>query len=639
MNINSSNYYSTSASSNSGISGMISGWDTDTMVKQMLSGTQSKLDKLNQTKTQTEWKQESYRSIISSINAFRNTYFDTSYDSALATNFANAKFFNTMKSVVQSGSAVSVVGSSSSAVTGSMEVVVNALATNAKLTTAAGTSVSSGVIVGSEISQEHLNALAAEGAESRFTVTLDGVDKTITLSADDFTPDEHGDVSLDDLQSVLQDKLNDAFGDYVKVETNAAGGLNFSYNTSVGNPDTGHQITLTGIDTGADLVNLGIEPGASTRLTGMNTLGWLMGSDTDSYEFTLNGETFTFDADETISGVLNAINKSSAGVTLSYSAFSDSFTMVQNSTGVGNQIELSTEADEAGINGNALLEKLFGAGYAGNIERGADASVTVNGVTTTRSSNTFTLDGVTMKLKSVSPAGEATVIGTERDADTIVDAFKGFVDDYNKLIKELNDLISEDPTYKDYPPLTDEQKKEMSDKEIEEWNAKTKIGLLRADSDISTFLQQMRSTLYTKPEGCAYSLYDIGIETGTYKEKGQLHLDETALRAALSNDPDSVAQLFTDSTSGLSKQLTAVIDATAKSGTGVLDVKAGTKGTSTENNNEMYRTLKTLSSRIDDMKDKYQKEKEKYWNMFTQMETTLSNYSTQLSYLTSSFSS
>ena len=79
--ISSSNYYSVSASSTNGIAGLVSGMDTDSMVKEMLSGTQSKIDAQKQLKQQIEWKQEMYREVISGINTFRDKYFDTSYGS------------------------------------------------------------------------------------------------------------------------------------------------------------------------------------------------------------------------------------------------------------------------------------------------------------------------------------------------------------------------------------------------------------------------------------------------------------------------------------------------------------------------------------------------------------------------------
>ena len=104
--ISSSSTYSVSSSysTNKGLSGLVSGMDTDTLVEQMLSGTQSKIDKVEGERQQLLWKQEMYREIITSINSFHNSFFNSSFDASSANNLASADFFNSMVSTVTSGS-------------------------------------------------------------------------------------------------------------------------------------------------------------------------------------------------------------------------------------------------------------------------------------------------------------------------------------------------------------------------------------------------------------------------------------------------------------------------------------------------------------------------------------------------------
>ena len=78
-----SSSYVNKASSNRGFSGLASGVDTESMVEQMLAGTQNKIDKQNAIKQQIEWKQEIYRDIISQINTFHDKYFSYSSTSNL----------------------------------------------------------------------------------------------------------------------------------------------------------------------------------------------------------------------------------------------------------------------------------------------------------------------------------------------------------------------------------------------------------------------------------------------------------------------------------------------------------------------------------------------------------------------------
>ena len=121
---------------------------------------------------------------------------------------------------------------------------------------------------------------------------------------------------------------------------------------------------------------------------------------------------------------------------------------------------------------------------------------------------------------------------TSRDTDKIVDSLKSFVEDYNALVEELNEHLKETANYKKYAPLTDEQKKEMSDKEIELWEEKSKEGLLHNDANITSFLGDMRMVLYSSVEGAGLSLYDIGIETSdNWRDNGKLVIDEDVLKS------------------------------------------------------------------------------------------------------------
>ena len=67
------------------IPGLATGMDTDSMVKEMLTGDQSKIDKVDQKKQTTTWQQESYREIISNVKGFYDKYFSaTSSDFILS---------------------------------------------------------------------------------------------------------------------------------------------------------------------------------------------------------------------------------------------------------------------------------------------------------------------------------------------------------------------------------------------------------------------------------------------------------------------------------------------------------------------------------------------------------------------------
>ncbi len=303
---------------------------------------------------------------------------------------------------------------------------------------------------------------------------------------------------------------------------------------------------------------------------------------------------------------------------------------------------------------NASFAELFentsvtfgdGTAVAGVITAGQDALIEVNGVSTSRSSNTFTIDGITMKATQVSETNSAgdyvnTTITTSRNDDAIVETVKEFIDDYNELVKTLNDVIREDDNYKDYAPLSSAQKAEMSDREIELWEEKAKEGLLRNDSAISSLLSSMRSIMYSLPEGASVAMYQIGIETTSeYNDGGQLQFDETAFRNALASDPSGVSALFS-SENGIAKQLEDAIDDAANLSSadpGSLVSEAGYVGYSTEGSNALTTEMDSIKDRIEELQHRYELEKDRYWAQFTTMESVLSNYNTQSQYLMSQF--
>ena len=964
MNINSSNY-TVSSSGNKGISGLMSGMDTESMVEKMLSGTQAKIDKQEALKQQATWKQEIYQDIIKSINGFYGKYFDTSYGSTLSNNFAKTSFFDSMISTVKSGDAVKVLGSSSSALTEDMRLQIKQLASAAKIESTqqmstgrqisgaqisdakltsnfekkvvfkvdskeitvnlnnitteegmvsafqsaldgagvtgvtakiyngrfrlvsdnsstklsidtekstdlglktSGFSYSNNSIIkdtdGNEVGAMLQSGTVRADAGISFTVTVDGVAKDITLNS---VADSNGNVTIESVRDSMQTQLKRAFGDYVKVGIDSTGAekrltLSLEVKNSAGQIEKGHEMTITGVDAS----KVGLTPGSTTLLSGSTKLRDI-GSMGDAYSFTINGVSFNFTGDDTISTAMSKINNSGAGVKINYSSLSDSFTMEATSTGAKYGIEMSQQKGnflgaifgndkfEVGgslgskqlvtntvksstggldpmyttksggisiiVNGtkhnftlnpkrddkpytaaevetelNSWLGQKFGAyldasgnpvanisyengqlkvadgftvvfeqtkvdldnptalekaketdfalafgfsqtaasnvagadtniselkqldgltalkadgtaatklseiatlnghqvsfengrltltgsgniNFSGNdkmaalfggdsftlsdgsmktgaVKAGQDALLTINGVETSRSSNSITMDGVSLELTKESKyttdaSGnkiyEDTVIGTTRDADKIVEGFKNFVNDYNEMIKKLNDYVSEDPKFRTYKPLTDAQKKEMSDREIELWEEKAKQGLIRSDSTVEGFLALMRQALYSKPDSSKFALYNIGVETSTWDTKGQLTLDETALRKALSSDPDSVKALFTDSVEGLSTKISDTVNKYARlssASTGILVSLAGAEGFSTnKKNNTMYNQIKSIDDKLKDLKIRYEKERQRYWKQFNSMETIMAQYNSQSSYISQQFGS
>ena len=105
--------------------------------------------------------------------------------------------------------------------------------------------------------------------------------------------------------------------------------------------------------------------------------------------------------------------------------------------------------------------------------------LTVEGQLISRSSNSVNIGGVIIDLLKTSE--DPVVITMRNDPTTLMEPIKKFVEDYNTMIDLINGLVKEN-VYRDFPPLSEAQKEEMSEKQIEKWEEKAKSGVLRGDS-------------------------------------------------------------------------------------------------------------------------------------------------------------
>lgn len=341
--------------------------------------------------------------------------------------------------------------------------------------------------------------------------------------------------------------------------------------------------------------------------------------------------------DKPMDKLLKAIQEAGNGITANYI---DGCLTIS-----GGYTEFSLNGTDA--DGKDIIKSLFNAesfvytskNMTAEVTAGQNAKLTIDGVVVERNTNTFEIDGITMELTSTS--NDPISLTTSRDTDKIVDSLKGFVEDYNKLIEELNGYLKEDSSYKKYPPLTDAQKKEMSDKEIELWEKKSKTGLLRNDQNVSNFLSDMRMILYNKVESAGLALYDIGIETSDkWQDNGKLVIDEDRLQSAIATNVDNISKLFTDKEQGVAVKLQQAIKdaANVSSGSpGAMVRYAGTKDVLVAKNT-LYEQMKSITQTLSNLNNKYTLEKARYWKQFTAMEQAISNMNSQSSWLTQQFS-
>ena len=372
----------------------------------------------------------------------------------------------------------------------------------------------------------------------------------------------------------------------------------------------------------------------------------------------------------TMRQLMNIINTNSkAGVNLFYSSIEKRFILQTKATGETSTSILMDGNDNPLVEGSFLKSIGFlddSGSWAAGVDKikGTDAKVyfkEIGGsgeILVQNAANTFTIDGVTYTLKNTTPEGaEPITITVTQDVDKAYDAIKSFVDKYNELIDKINGKLNEE-RFRDYAPLTDAQRKEMSEKEIELWEQKAKSGLLRSDSILQNIVYGMRRALSDAVADIGISLSSIGITTGLYSERGKLHINEDKLKEALRNDPEQVMQLFMkkssidyspdlDSTSrtqrynesGLMYRIYDILmdnirTTRNKDGKkGILLEKAGIVGDITEFQNLMDEELKRLDKRIDAAVEAMISKENKYWAQFTALEKAIQRMNMQSMWL------
>lgn len=278
---------------------------------------------------------------------------------------------------------------------------------------------------------------------------------------------------------------------------------------------------------------------------------------------------------------------------------------------------------------------------------GQDSVIYVNGAKYTGTSNSFTINGLTIEATGVtgdsydSTGASAVTATVSTDTQGIYDKIKDFFTQYNALINEMNSLYNADSA-KGYEPLTDDEKDAMSDTEIEAWEEKIKSALLRRDDTLESLISNMTSAMSkgVTVNGKNYYLSSFGIQTLGYlnaaeNEEYAYHIygdeDDSAtsgetdkLMAAITNDPDTVIDFM----KGLASNLYSAIDSKMKSTTlsSVYTVY---------NDKEMASEYSDYTDLIAKWEEKLEDKEDYYYSKFSAMETALAKLNASSSSLSS----
>ena len=302
--------------------------------------------------------------------------------------------------------------------------------------------------------------------------------------------------------------------------------------------------------------------------------------------------------------------------------------------------------DTAKLAVEQLKNNLDSAGAAVKMN-GQNSIIKLNDVIYENTTNGIEVNGITINALAVTGDGDenAITITTNTDTQAIYDKIKDFITQYNEVINEMCKLYNADSS-KGYEPLTDGEKEQMSDKEIEKWEEKIKDSLLRHDSTLSSVMSAMTNSMIKgySINGKNYSLSSFGIQTLGFfnapeNENYAYHIDgdpddenssgnTDKLMSMITSDPDTVVSFFQQLTSDLYKTLGDKMQRTSLSSSYTI-----------YNDKQMDKQQTEYKKLIKEWEEKLTEKEDYYYKKFSAMETAMSKLNSTQSSLSGYFGS
>ncbi len=572
----------TSSSGTKRVTGLYSSMDVNAMVSASMTNEQSRVDNMKKKLDYAKWQKEAQQEINTLVSDFQNKYFSWTSSS----NLLSASSLNLKTTTITGSNAVKVTAGSSATVA-NFEIIKAVKADTARVTTS---SIKSADYTGMKTADgkdvNENNATVKQLAQAMgMTLNTKTVDREVEVDK----VDENGEKVLDENGNAVKEKKT-VTDEYITLNVNGT--------------DVDIDINGTLSDTLSAVNNAKDSEG--------NSLGVKMTYNAFSMKFDISATAAGEDKNFTISG--------NDGLFFGTNGLLGDVTTT-TAEGTGTTVTMgSISTADASSNINANIK----------VTAGTNSFITIkddNGdvVSYSNPTNAFTVAGYTFNIKEdmdVSNGDESVKVELGTDVDGMVKKITDFVNDYNELIKTLNDKVMEKRDY-DYDPLTDAEKKEVSDDELEELEKKAKAGILYGDSNIRSLLSDMRSAMNKVTSDSGLKLSDIGIKTGNYftsSTSGALEIDETKLRTALENNSTDVANLFTKAASTKS-------DGTKDSGGIATTFKELTSSFVTRSKNvtisNITNRISSYEDRLETLQEWFAKREDALYTQFAQLEVLL----------------
>lgn len=314
----------------------------------------------------------------------------------------------------------------------------------------------------------------------------------------------------------------------------------------------------------------------------------------DEMTLTVGDESFTLDLStaKTLQEIQTAINDelNTTGVTaglITGDSDQQTLTLTSDSVGYDNRVQLSFGGTINASTFNFSMLNRDGDGVLLASENELDASLTIDGVSVTRSSNSISdaIAGVTLNLKSEGSAD----ITISADSGQATSAVTSFVNALNGVLDQI--------------------------KSISDSGSGNRSVMRSIEAQIGSILKSGSKGL-----GNFSYVAELGITT---KEGRGLRLDSAELTTAMQDDPESVIQFFSDENNGFAAKMDGMLDSFLQSG-GVLDsIVDGAKSEITR----IERNRSLLEQRLISTEARIRSQFEALDTLMSSMQTT-SNYLT-----------
>ena len=567
-----------------GLSGLASGFDWRTLVNQLADVERSPQKRLRAEQGTLFNRNNAFGSIKTQLSVLKNRT-----DNLTSNDVLQARKATTSDSMVLSATA------SAGAASGTYAFNVTQLATASK--TAGTLGVGANLYPTSDVTSGTLASKGFNPPISAGTITVDG--KQITI-----------DPTVDTLKDVFD-----------RIDAASSGNIQGSYDATtdtitlkrVGSSDP--LVVGSATDTSNFLSVARLSNNGTSELTSPSSLGSITPANTLSLAnfqtavsdggagagaFKINGVSIAFNASsDSVQNLMDRINASAAGVSMSYDRVNDQFTLTNKVTG-----NLGVAVED--ITGNFLAAA--GLVTGSSFIAGNDALFTINGGSVLNShSNSLTeettgIDGLSIALLKT---GTST-ISLASDTSAIKGAIKNFIEDYNRAQSTIDSLTSSS---------TDSA-------------GKVTRSTLAGDTDANEIASKLRAISYNQSTGLTgtlNSLAKIGIDTNGDSDQLTLN-DETALDDAIANHLSELKTLFNDPDKGIATQLNAY-----------LEKMIGDDGAVITKQDALTKQSSEIDIQVTDLEKRVQSNRQRLIDGFVQMETAQQTINQQLKFLQQRF--